>query len=100
GNLANEQNEFTQTALGVQGQEQQTRQAQYDAAYQDLLRRFGLQQQTALGPLQQVLGELLGRNVNQKRTGSSSDQGSILDTIIGTGDALLGAGAVASRFIK
>src|SRR5437016_5481937 len=48
GNLANEQNEFTQTALGAQGQEQQTRQAQYDAAYQDLLRRFGLQQQTAL----------------------------------------------------
>lgn len=78
-NLANLLNTFTQTGLTAAEMPQQVQQAGFEAAYQDLLRRYGLEQQATLGPLQTFGGDLFG----QTTTGSSSSSPGALNWLTG-----------------
>ena len=67
GNLASTESGLTNTALQAAELPQETAQAKNAAAYQALLQQYGLEQQVGLGPIEEVLGSLLG-NTQQSST--------------------------------
>lgn len=60
--LANTNENMAMTGLQAEDIPRQIQQQQFDAAYQDMLRRYQLQQEATLGPLQEFGGNEFGSN--------------------------------------
>ena|SRR5690242_10726736 len=59
-NIANLKNQFALTGLSATDLPRQIQQQGFQSAFQDLMRRYNLEQQATLGPLQQMGPNLFG----------------------------------------
>lgn len=79
GNLASLESGLGTQAIPAAVMPQQTQQAQFEAAYQDLLRRYGLEQQAVLGPLEEFGNSLIGNQSQSISKGTTTYQPSVFD---------------------
>lgn len=86
--LAGEQSQLGQTALSAAEMPQEVRQAQYEAAYQDLLRRYGLEQEATIDPFEGILGSLIGQTTTGTNSGATSTTPSGLSSGLGAAEGI------------